>query len=191
MILLAVGGLTAFAASTARGQLPPRTHRTMADPRRAAPFLPAVQPSGLGSPVDCVIVTPDSLADIYQRLADYQTRVGIATVVRNLSTVRAADPRSNDVAQAVRSFLKAAHDLWGIRWAVLAGDHEAIPMRYARVLFSETTDIPSDAYYSDLDGTWDDGGDAGGRSQPASRTQDEHGNDRARALRRQVGQDRR
>ena len=157
MILLAVG-LTAFAASTARGQLPPRTHRTRADPRRAAPFLPAVQPSGLGSPVDCVIVTPDSLADIYQRLADYQTRVGIATVVRNLSTVRAADPRSNDVAQAVRSFLKAAHDLWGIRWAVLAGDHEAIPMRYARVLFSETTDIPSDAYYSDLDGTWDGNG---------------------------------
>ncbi len=117
-----------------------------------------MQPSGLGSPVDCVIVAPDSLADIYQKLADYQTRIGIATVVRNLSTVRAADPRSNDLAQAIRSFIKAAHDLWGARWAVLAGDHDAIPMRYTRVQFAGTTDIPSDAYYSDLDGTWDGNG---------------------------------
>jgi hypothetical protein len=108
--------------------------------------------------VDCVIVAPDSLADVYQKLADYQTRTGIATVVRNLSTVRAADPRSNDLPQAIRSFIKAARDLWGTRWAVLAGDHDTIPMRYARVTFGETLDIPTDAYYADLDGTWDANG---------------------------------
>ena len=153
-----MAGLAALPIPPANAQLPPRAHRIPSDPRRAAPFLPTVTPSGLGSPVDCVIVTADSLADIYQRLADYQTRIGIATVVRNLSTVRAADPRSNDLAQAVRSFLKAAHDLWGTRWAVLAADHDAIPMRYARVLFGETMDVPSDAYYSDLDGTWDRNG---------------------------------
>jgi hypothetical protein len=117
-----------------------------------------VQPSGLGSPVDCVIVAPDSLADIYQKLADYQTRVGISTVVRNLSTVRAADPRSNDLAQAIRTFFKAARDLWGTRWAVLAGDHDAIPMRYVRVQYALEENIPSDAYYADLDGTWDRNG---------------------------------
>ena len=151
-------GIVSSAVRPAEAQLSARTQRAPSDPRRAAPFLPTVQPSGLGSPVDCVIVAPDSLADIYQRLADYQTRIGIATVVRNLSTVRAADPRSNDMAQAVRSFIRAAHDLWGSRWAVLAGDHDAIPMRYARVQFGETLDIPSDAYYSDLDGTWDGNG---------------------------------
>lgn len=150
--------LVVTATSPANAQLPPRVPRAAPDPRRAAAFLPTVLPSGLGSPVDCVIVTPDSLADIYQKLADYQTRVGIATVVRSLSTVRAADPRSNDLPQAIRSFLKAARDLWGTRWAVLAGDHDAIPMRYARVNFTETLDIPSDAYYADLDGTWDGNG---------------------------------
>jgi len=139
-------------------QLPPRPVRSAPDPDRAAPFQPTVQPSGLGSPVDCVIVAPDSLADIYQKLADYQTRIGIATVVRTISTVRAADPRSNDLPQAIRSFIKAARDLWGARWAVLAGDHDTIPMRYARVTFSETLDIPTDAYYADLDGTWDGNG---------------------------------
>ncbi len=103
-------------------------------------------------------MAPDSVADVYQKLADYQTRIGISTVVRNLSTVRSADPRSNDLPQAIRSFIKAARDLWGARWAVLAGDHDTIPMRYARVTFSETLDIPTDAYYADLDGTWDGNG---------------------------------
>jgi hypothetical protein len=150
--------LTFITAQAAEGGLPPRAPRSAPDPRRAAPFLPTVEPSGLGSPVDCVIIAPDSIADVYRGLADYQTRIGIATVVRNLSTIRAADPRSNDLAQAVRSFIKAARDLWGARWAVLAGDHGAIPMRYARVQFSQTIDIPTDAYYADLDGTWDRNG---------------------------------
>ena len=108
--------------------------------------------------MDCVILAPDSLADVFQRLADYQTRTGRATVVRTLSTIRAADPRSNDLAQAIRSFLKSARDLWGIRWAVLAGDNDAIPLRLVEVRFAEVTVIPSDAYYADLDGTWDDNG---------------------------------
>lgn len=144
--------------SAAGADLGPRAPRPAPDPRRAAPFAPTLQPSSLGSPVDCVVISPDSLADIYQKLADYKIRVGIATVVRTLSTVRAADPRSNDLAQAVRSFIRSARDLWGARWAILAGDHDAIPMRYARVQFGEELDIPSDAYYADLDGTWDGNG---------------------------------
>jgi hypothetical protein len=79
-------------------------------------------------------------------------------VVRGLSTIRALDPRSNDLAQAVRSFLRSAYQLWGIRWAILAGDHEAIPLRVVRVLLPAAEDIPSDAYYADLDGTWDGNG---------------------------------
>jgi hypothetical protein len=105
-----------------------------------------------------VILAPDSLADLFQRLADFQTRAGRPTVVRNLSTVRAADPRSNDLAQAIRSFLTSARDLWGIRWAVLGGDHETIPLRMVHVTYAEPMDIPSDAYYADLDGTWDANG---------------------------------
>jgi hypothetical protein len=101
--------------------LPARTPRHAPDPNHAAPFAPSLLPSTSGSPVDCVIVAPGSLADIYQRLADYQTRTGRTTVVRGLSTMRSLDPRSNDLAQAVRSFLRSAYQLWGIRWAILAG----------------------------------------------------------------------
>jgi peptidase C25-like protein/flagellar hook capping protein FlgD/VCBS repeat protein len=115
-------------------------------------------PSTSGSAVACVIVAPDSLVDVLQRLADYQTRTGVPTVVRALSTVRALDPRSNDRAQAIRSFLKSAYELWGTRSAILAGDHDEIPLRVVRVLEPTLEDIPTDVYYADLDGTWDRNG---------------------------------
>jgi hypothetical protein len=138
--------------------LPAGPPRAAPDPTRAAPFAPSLLPSTSGSPVECVIVAPDSLADIFQRLADHQTRTGRPTVVRALSTVRALDPRSNDLAQAIRSFLRSAFELWGTRSAILAADHEQIPLRMARVLEPSVEDIPTDTYYADLDGTWDRNG---------------------------------
>ncbi|HEY7728028.1 MAG TPA: C25 family cysteine peptidase [Candidatus Eisenbacteria bacterium] len=105
-----------------------------------------------------MIIAPDSLGDLLQAMADYQTRVGIPTVVRPLSVIRAADPQSNDLPQAIRTYLKRARDAWGTRWAILAGDHDAIPMRFARVTFAVLEDIPTDAYYADLDGSWDGNG---------------------------------
>src|SRR6266850_3350818 len=156
--LLLAAGILILVPSAAPAGLPARPARVLGDPRRAAPFAPTLLPSTSGSPVDCVILAPDSLADLFQRLADFQTRSGRPTVVRALSTVRAADPRSNDMAQAIRSFLRSARDLWGIRWAVLGGDHETIPLRVVHVTYGEPQDIPSDAYYADLDGTWDTNG---------------------------------
>lgn len=155
-VVLLCGSLAIAAPSNAG--LPERAPRRAAPSLQATPFAPTLLPSTSGSPVDCVILAPDSLADVFQRLADHQTRTGRATVVRTLSTIRAADPRSNDLAQAIRSFLKSARDLWGIRWAVLAGDHDTIPLRLVEVRFAEVTMLPSDAYYADLDGTWDDNG---------------------------------
>jgi hypothetical protein len=156
--LLILALASPFSARPAGAALPVRETRLFGQPGRAAPFAPALLPSTSGSPVDCVIIAPDSLADIFQRLADYQTRIGRPTVVRGISTIRSADPRSNDLPQAIRSFLKSARDLWGIRWAVLAGDHETIPLRMARVTFAMVEEIPTDAYYADLDGTWDGNG---------------------------------
>src|SRR6266850_1652841 len=138
--LLLAAGILILVPSAAPAGLPARPARVLGDPRRAAPFAPTLLPSTSGSPVDCVILAPDSLADLFQRLADFQTRSGRPTVVRALSTLR------------------SARDLWGIRWAVLGGDHETIPLRVVHVTYGEPQDIPSDAYYADLDGTWDTNG---------------------------------
>ncbi|HET9952108.1 MAG TPA: C25 family cysteine peptidase [Candidatus Eisenbacteria bacterium] len=124
----------------------------------AAPFAPTLTPSLSGSAVEGIILTADSLASSLQPLADYHTRMGHPTVVRTLGTVRAEDPRSNDLAQAIRTFLTRARTLWGTEWVLLAGDHESIPLRMVVAKFSETEEIATDAYYSDLDGTWDGNG---------------------------------
>jgi len=105
-----------------------------------------------------VILAPDSLTDVYQRLADLQTKMGRPTVVRGIGTIRSLDPRSNDLPQAMRSFLLQAYQLWGTKWAILAGDNDTVPMRMVRVQIPDQQDIPTDTYYSDLDGTWDANG---------------------------------
>jgi len=84
--------------------------------------------------------------------------MGHPTVVRTLGTIRAEDPRSNDLAQAIRTFLTRARTLWGTEWVLLGGDHESIPLRTVEVNFSQTEEIPTDAYYADLDGSWDTNG---------------------------------
>ena len=56
------------------------------------------------------------------------------------------------IEAAIRSFLTSARDLWGIRWAVLGGDHETIPLRMVHVTYAEPMDIPSDAYYAIIAG---------------------------------------
>ena len=145
-------------ASQGLARIAPAPARSVQSAGQAAPFAPALTPSLSGSAVEGVILTADSLAASLQPLADFQTGTGHPTVVRTLATVRADDPRSNDLAQAIRSFLLRARTLWGTEWVLLAGDHESIPLRLVQVKFSETEEIATDAYYSDLDGTWDGNG---------------------------------
>lgn len=146
-------------ADDALARVAPAPARSIPSRGEAVPFAPTLTPSLSGSAVEGVILTTDSLAASLQPLADFQTRTGHPTVVRTLATVRADDPRSNDLAQAIRSFLTRARTLWGTEWVLLAGDHESIPLRMVRVDFPYVEDIPSDVYYSDLDGTWDADGD--------------------------------
>ncbi len=154
MALLCLGSATAAFA-----RVDPAPARSTPPAGQSAPFAPTLTPSLSGSAVEGVILTADSLAAAFQSLADYHTRTGHPTVVRTLTTIRADDPRSNDLAQAIRSFLTRARTLWGTEWVALAGDHESIPLRMVRVNFSETEEIATDAYYADLDGTWDANGD--------------------------------
>ena len=155
----AVAALLCLAGvSTALARVSPSPARSVPRGVEAAPFLPTLTPSLSGSAVEVVIVVADSLAAAFQPLADFHTRTGHPTVVRTLATVRADDPRSNDLAQALRSFLTRARTLWGTEWVILAGDHESIPLRIVQVSFSETEEIATDAYYADLDGSWDANG---------------------------------
>jgi hypothetical protein len=113
----------------------------------------------LGHPADYVIVTSQSLAAEFDRLARWKTRGGLPTLVKPIEEIRAEYPAGRDDAERVRLFLRDAHTQWGTHWALLGGNFGVIPVRKAHSTFFGGLDVPSDLYYACLDGDWDADGD--------------------------------
>ena len=125
-----------------------------------APFAPTFRPSLDGSPVDMVIITTADQAAEYQRLADYKNKIGISTVVRTLDWIQDNYPNGVDTEETIRNFIRDAVAKWGTAWVLLGGDTGVIPIRYGYTTFYGSEDIPTDLYYTDLDGNWNGDGDS-------------------------------
>ena len=126
------------------------------------PFEPTFRPSVDGSPVEMVIITTTDQAPVYQDLADYKTKIGLSTVVRTVDWIKANYPNGVDTQETIRNFIRDAVSKWGTTWVLLGGDTDHIPVRYGYTTFytSQGEDIPTDLYYTDLDGNWNGDGDA-------------------------------
>jgi len=142
-----------------------------------APFAPTFRPTEDGSPVDMVIITTAEQESVYVRLAEFHTRTGISTVVRTVDWILQNYPRESDVAETIRSFIRDAAAAWGTAYVLVGGDTDAIPIRYTRTVFGTPggEEIPTDLYYSDLDGNWDADGDGYyGEAEFADTTSNDH-----------------
>lgn len=119
----------------------------------------AAPPPLLGHPVRYVIVTTQGLAPSFAPLVDWKTRKGMPAAVKTLEAIRSEYPAGADDADRVRRFLR---DAWsaGARAALIGGDTDVIPIRYARTTFYSGDPLPTDLYYACLDGTWNGDGDA-------------------------------
>ncbi len=115
-------------------------------------------PSPDGSVVDCVIVTSDSLASVFQELAAWHDKLGVRTVVRSVEWIE-SNYSGADGAEKVRNFLRDAYENWGTIYALLGGAPEIVPMRYIWTNYYGGEFIPTDVYYGDLAGTWNADGD--------------------------------
>ncbi|MCA9753565.1 MAG: VCBS repeat-containing protein, partial [Gemmatimonadetes bacterium] len=146
-----VSGLPASTGSPLRQPVRLR-HRNVVDRR----FLPADAPSLDGSAIDQVIVTSTALEAEFATFADRETRRGIPTVVRTVDWIDANYPGVDRPART-RNFLRAAHDLWGARYAVLGADADVLPPRYVEW---QDIELASDLYYACLDRDWNEDGDA-------------------------------
>ncbi|MFI5370378.1 MAG: C25 family cysteine peptidase [Candidatus Eisenbacteria bacterium] len=135
---------------------PPALHAR----RGAQPFRPTQLPSVLGSPVEYVIVTDDSLAAAFQPLADWKTQSGVPAVVRTTSFIRANYPSAADDAERIRSFIRDAYTRWGTQWVLLGGDVGIVPHRITHMTYVDGEQVTSDLYYSCLDGNWNANGDS-------------------------------
>ena len=123
-------------------------------------FAPTVVPSVEGSAVQYLIITNNLMQAELQRLADWRTRTGVPTVVRTVEFIGANYPYGFDLQDRIRRFVREAYEQWGITHVLLAGDTDVIPARYGRTTFFGGAYIPTDLYYSDLDGNWNADGDS-------------------------------
>ena len=120
--------------------------------------------------IEYVIITSSSFASGFQPLADWKTKKGVPARIVPLDTIY-ANYSGADNAERVRNFVKDANSTWGTMWFLLGGQcdyengQEVVPRRDVYYITSgvgaypDEDSIPSDLYFSDLDGTWNADGD--------------------------------
>ncbi|MDI6839715.1 MAG: C25 family cysteine peptidase [bacterium] len=119
--------------------------------------------------VEYVVITADSFVQIFEQLTDWKTKKGVQAKVVSLNFIY-DNYKGTDNAEKIRNFIIDANSTWGTIWFLLGGQcdrewgQEVIPRR--DVWYKRTAEypvdkdtIPSDLYFSDLDGTWNADGD--------------------------------
>lgn len=127
---------------------------------RERTFLPAYLPSMEGSEVKYLIITDENMEPEFQEFADYKTKKGIPAVVRTVEWIVNNYRNGADKAETIRNFIVDAYAKWGVEYVLLGGDTDIIPERLAFITFYESGFIPTDMYYSCLDGNWNADGDS-------------------------------
>ncbi len=123
-------------------------------------FMPAYQPGLEGSAVNYLIITSSEMEAEFQRLADWKTLKGIPAVVRTIGWIEQNYWSGADQSESIRNFIRETYEKWGVEYVLLGGDTDIISERYAYTTFYTGDFIPTDMYFSCLDGTWNADGDS-------------------------------
>jgi len=114
-----------------------------------------------GQQYDHLTIAPDSLSSILAPVCARVESRGLSDTTVSVSDVLVSSP-GRDNQEKFRNFIKRAYSEWGVTYVLLAGDNEQIPCRLCWVeINSQYRDwIPTELYYSALDGDWDRDGDS-------------------------------
>ena len=112
---------------------------------------------------DNLIICPAEFVDQMQPLSDLYLKRGLKTQIAALEDIYSA-MSGDDNQEKIRNYIIQEYTDNGIYYVLLGGDVELFPYRgfYCAVQSSslyEDYNIPTDLYYSALDGTWDDDND--------------------------------
>ena len=119
---------------------------------------------------DYLIITIDEFTDDYEPLSEYYNERGIRTKIQTVEFIN-REISGNDTPERIRNYIIEQYSNHGIQYVLLAGDADAktggelqVPVRgfYCEVQSSQVYrdfGIPSDLYYSALDGNWNDNED--------------------------------
>lgn len=111
---------------------------------------------------DLLIVTSATFASGFEDLVAFYAPRGIRAQVATTTDIYASTP-GQDNPEKIRNYIIQQYQDHGIQHVTLGGDVEHVPYRgfYCHVQSSsvyEDDNIPSDLYFSGLDGTWNDNG---------------------------------
>ncbi len=133
-------------------------------------------PRGWQKSYDYVIITTENLlsAIISSGFPDWKASLGYTLRYVLTTDPEIASQSGVDLAQKIRNFLRDYYAFWGIRYVLLVGDWETVPMRYcypdptnhwnnAGTPNATSGENPTDYYYADLSDpdevSWDSDGD--------------------------------
>jgi len=102
---------------------------------------------------DFLIIAPDEWLTLLKGLEDYKEEKGISTIVVGLNEIYGGKyftAKGRDDAEKIKYFIKDAIENWGVRYVMLVGDVEKMPVRYVYTGISDIPEAPSDLYYADI-----------------------------------------
>jgi len=105
-----------------------------------------------------LVITSPTLKPYAIELAEWKNSTGISSRVLDTNWIYhryGGIDRQEQIRTCIKDFV-ATH---GIAYVTLFGDADQVPVRYAYVPDGHDTYTPTDLYYADLDGTWDDNND--------------------------------
>ncbi|MBN1803329.1 MAG: hypothetical protein JW891_17590 [Candidatus Lokiarchaeota archaeon] len=139
------------------------------------PFIPEYDFTELNATwyhhdIEMIIVSPNipSFINALEPLKEWKNQKGVKTIILNNWSLY----EGRDKPEKIRNMIKEFYESFHIRWVLLAGDAQdnLIPIRYvhnpaerdhgiADESYGDPIYKPTDYYYADLTGTWDEDGD--------------------------------
>lgn len=130
----------------------------------AAGLVSMARPAGAqlvpGPAEGYLIITTDALAAEFEPLAAWKRRLGLPATVQTIEALQAEYPAAADDAERMRLWIRDQYTGPGARWVLLGGTAALVPMRQAYTAFYGGQYVPTDLYFSCLDGSWNGDGDA-------------------------------
>ncbi len=111
--------------------------------------------------VDYLLITAQALSNAFHALAAHRTARGLNSAIISTETISSAYS-GIDIQQKIRACIAEYVATKGTVYVVLGGDDTMVPDRDCYVTCAGETEsaMPTDLYYSGLDGTWNADGDS-------------------------------
>ena len=102
---------------------------------------------------DLLIICPDGWEKILEKLKEHKEKHGIKTIIFSLKDLEGKEGR--DEAEKIKYFIKEAIEKYGIKYVLLVGSIDKMPIRFVMYAWRSGFKIykawlPTDLYYADI-----------------------------------------